>query len=449
MRSEDLEEIMFELLPEPILLRFAEKCRLQERERKMDAVRFLRSMVIAASTGYGGRQADVMRLYFESGADTVVRGGFYAWFGEPLENCMKEIADLAITCATKERKDLPGWLGDYVDDWHIYDSTTVTLNDGLIDVYRGTGDYAALKIHKRLSVGTGATIGYHLSPARDHDSIHLNIDESWRGLGLLADLGYASFQRLIDCEKYGVMFVIRLKENWKIRVERVNRGLLAKKFTAGADFQMMIQQSVILLQGRSVDLDVCLSSGSRTVRSRLVGVPSAKGYCFYLTNLPRAVGPRQVADIYRVRWEIETDNKLDKSCLHLDKITARTPHSVRALVHATMASSIIVGLLAHRHRLQEAPPQVRGAERKTAPIHPQALALAMGCAATSIATAMELNGDAAQQKWRSLAGYLEHLGKDPNWRRNPSILDQLRGWTISPGRPRKARAASVVRKPAK
>jgi hypothetical protein len=38
---------------------------------------------------------------------------------------------------------------------------------------------------------------------------------------------------------------------------------------------------------------------------------------------------------------------------------------------------------------------------------------------------------------------LDHLGKDPNWRRSPSILDQLRGWTIRPGRPRKAKLASA------
>ena len=29
--------------------------------------------------------------------------------------------------------------------------------------------------------------------------------------------------------------------------------------------------------------------------------------------MPATVGPRQVADLYRVRWEVENDNKLDKS----------------------------------------------------------------------------------------------------------------------------------------
>jgi hypothetical protein len=48
-------------------------------------------MIIAASTGYGGRQADAMRLYLESGARPVVRGAFYSWFGEPCEAVMGTI----------------------------------------------------------------------------------------------------------------------------------------------------------------------------------------------------------------------------------------------------------------------------------------------------------------------------------------------------------------------
>ena len=42
-------------------------------------------------------------------------------------------------------------------------------------------------------------------------------------------------------------------------------------------------------------------------------------YRFYLTDLPASCGPLQVSDFYRVRWEIESDNKLDKSCNHIDK----------------------------------------------------------------------------------------------------------------------------------
>lgn len=61
-------------------------------------------------------------------------------------------------------------------------------------------------------------------------------------------------------------------------------------------------------------------------------MPTCSLDCFFLTNLEVSVAPSTVADLYRVRWEIELDNKLDKWCSGLDEITTRTGHATRALV---------------------------------------------------------------------------------------------------------------------
>lgn len=50
---------------------------------------------------------------------------------------------------------------------------------------------------------------------------------TWRGLGVLLDLGYASFKLLRDCHEHDVRFVIRLKDSWKPRVQHVARGKLS------------------------------------------------------------------------------------------------------------------------------------------------------------------------------------------------------------------------------
>jgi hypothetical protein len=444
LKGSDVRRVFEAILPDKALERLARSTKLQERTRKLDAVRLIRAMVIAAATGYGGRQADVMRLYFEAGAMRVVRGGFYAWFGVELEAVMLAVRQLAFEYAGTLKLDLPGLLGAHVRDWHIVDSSTVKLNAALFDEYPGAGDYAALKVHKRFSVGLGTTVGYHLSPAREHDNKHLTIDASWSGLGVLLDLGYASFKLLRDCEQFGVHFVIRLKDSWKPRVLSVSRGSVTRTFLAGSDLDGLIADETILLDGRVIDVGVEFGSGAATIGCRLVGVPIPDGgYRFYLTSLPSSVGPRQIADLYRVRWEIESDNKLNKSCSHLEEIGAETGPAVRALVDASLVSSMLACLLAHQHRLDEAPPAHEGAERTTAPIHPQMLALSMGSASNTIAAAMELRGEKATAEWDRIAAILTHLGRDPNWRRNPSILDQLRGWRITPGRPRKAKMASA------
>ena len=447
LTGDDMRELFTSVLPDDVLARIIDETRFQERERKLEAARFIRSTVIAAAAGSGGRQSKIMEFYFGSGARRVARGGFYAWFNERFEDTMDSVLWHALEYARQQPLDLPPLMARYARDWHIYDSTTIKLADRLKVEYPGTGDYAALKVHKRFSVGIGTMVDYHLSPAREHDGPHLVIDDTWRGLGLLADLGYASLQLIADCYAFDVRFVIRLKESWKPRVECIRRGEIRGTLFAGTDLDALLDAQTIVLEGRVVDAEVSIGPPGRAVRCRLVGVPAPDGrYRFYLTDLPATAGPLQVSDFYRVRWEIESDNKLDKSCNHIDDARAETGQATRALIYASLTSSMLACLVAHRHRLNMKPPPKKNAERKDAPLHPQALARAMATAAPRIAAAFDLRGAAADLAWQSIAEYLEHLGRDPNWRRSPSILDQLRGWKITPGRPRRARLASSTRK---
>lgn len=447
LTGDDLRDLMEHVLPQQTIAQLVEAAKFQERTRKLDAIGLIRALVIAASTGYGGRQRDVARVYFENGAPQVARGGFYAWFGPELEATMAALSERALDYARAQPLDVPPLMRRFARDWHIVDATTVKLPDELIAEYPGAGRYAALKVHKRLSVGTGTVYSYHLSPAREHDSPHLVLDESWRGLGLIVDLGYASLKLIADCAKYGVTLVMRLKESWKPKVQHVARGELKGTLFSGTDLDVLLTKRSLVLEGQVVDADVTIGTGPKQVHCRLCGVPAPDGtYRFYLTNLPPRVGPHQVADFYRVRWEIESDNKLDKSCNHLQEISAQTGPAVRALIHASLISSMMACLLVHKHRLKQAPAPQQNTERTTPPLHPQSLARAMGSAASSIAGAFELSGEQADKKWQQLAEYLEYMAKDPNWRRSPSILDQFRGWRINPGRPKSARLSSASRR---
>lgn len=444
MRGEELQELLTTIMPDEVLLSLVQEAKLQERARKLDPLTLVRAAVLAAAAGHGGREAAVMRQYFEMGAKRVVRGGFYAWFNPALEKVLEGVRDRTLAYVSGQPVDLPGVLGAHVRDWHIVDSTTVRLEDELFEEYPGAGDYAALKVHKRYSVGVGTTVDYHISPAREHDAPHLQIDESWRGLGLLVDLGYASLSLLRACFEHGVHFVIRLKDNWKPKVEHIARGSVTRTFFRGTDLDALLDSETLLLDGKALDADVCFGDGSVAVRCRLVGVPTPQdGYRFYLTSLPPAVGPRQVCDLYRVRWEIECDNKLDKSGSQMDEILAQKGSAVRALLHASVISSAIACLVTHRHRLATRPAEGEPAIRTQPPLHPRSVGLALATAAMSLAAAFALRGAAARTEWDRLAANLVHLGKDPNWRSKPSILDQLRGWPPPRSSAKKRRPAAA------
>jgi hypothetical protein len=274
-------------------------------------------------------------------------------------------------------------------------------------------------------------VRYHFSPAREHDSRHLTIDEAWRGCGLLADLGYASLERLRACHAHDVRFVIRLKDNWKPKVDYIARGQVTQECFPGTDLDALLEAEILVLDGRAIDADVHVGGDKRPLHLRLIGVHTPKGYCFFLTNLPPRIGPRQVADLYRVRWEVELSIRLDKSVHRLDEIDAERPCSLKTLLHASLLASTIAALLAHTHNLKTRPTQA-DKPRMEAPLHPRRLALQLAVSCQSIAQAFDLKGVEAQRRWDKIAALLTHSGKDPNRRRRPSVLDQLRGWKRQP-----------------
>jgi hypothetical protein len=236
--------------------------------------------------------------------------------------------------------------------------------------------------------------------------------------------------------------VIRLKENWKPKVDYIARGQVTQAFFPGSDLDALLAQETRLLDGQVIDADVHGGRGRHALPLRLVGVQTPKGYCFFLTHLPPRIGPRQVADLYRVRWEVERSIRLDKSVNRLDAIDAERPCTLKTLLHASLIASTIAALLAHTHNVKTRP-QEAGAFRIEAPLHPRRLALQLAVSCQSIAQAFDLQGAEAQQRWDKIAALLTHSGKDPNWRRRPSVLDQLRGWKRQPRARKKTHGGDV------
>jgi hypothetical protein len=139
----------------------------------------------------------------------------------------------------------------------------------------------------------------------------------------------------------------------------------------------------------------------------------------------------QVNSFMGCDYNIELSIKLDTSVHRLDQIDAERPCSLKTLLHASRVASTIAAMLTHRHHLNTRPQQA-GASRTEAPLHIRLLALPMAVSSQCIAQAFALTGTAAKRRWDKIAALLTHAGTDPNWRRRPSILDQLRGWKRQP-----------------
>jgi hypothetical protein len=427
-----LRETLQAILTEFVIVTFSEKLGVIKRFRKREIVKLVYSLVLSAGSDDSGVLAEALKRYNTEARERVVRGAFYAWLDDEMADLMERLVEEAIGYAWSQPAFLPGILGT-VDDWFIFDSETVTLRPELKDVYPGSGSPAAVKVHKEMSVGRGCMTGFHFSPAKEHDSPHLTIDERYRGMGLLIDLGYVSLARILDCEEYNVKFVQRLKDSWKPKVDCITRGEIQGEFFEGDDFDELLLNEVIVLNGRCVDADVSIGKGKKKVSCRLVMIPGPKGYLIYLTNLPRGThGPRQVGDLYRVRYEIEIDNKLDKSGAQLDQIRATTESSVRIQLCAKLLHSLIVDVLIHKDNLE----RTRNGYVRRGPLHRLSLAYAIRSRHAVLVTAL-LYSDTPPEYWERLADLIAEDGRDPNWRNRPSVLDTILGLIAPRGRPRK------------
>jgi DDE family transposase len=437
MTGDEGPQVFEARLPQDEIDRLCATFGVIERERKLPLGMCVRAMVISAGTPGGAYPADVLRSYLEFEVPRVARSAFSRWFDEPLERFMEALAERALAYARAQQVDPSGALGG-VKEWSIVDATTVKVRDTRLQECPGTGDEAALKVHNVLSVGCGAPVHDHFSPAREPDSQPLTVDESWRGSGLLADLAYASLTRLRACAAHDVRFVIRLKNTWKPKVDYIARGQITQEFFPGTDLDALLEAETLVREGRAIDADVHVGEAKHPRPLRLVGLQTPTGDCVFLTNLPPRSGPRQVADLYRVRWEGERSIKLETSVHRLDAIDAERPCSLKTLLHASLMASTMAALLAHTHNLQTRPQQTGGL-RTEAPLHPRRLAVPLAVSCQSIAQALDLTGAEANRRWDKIAEILTPSGKDPNWRRQPSVLDQLRGWKRRPARRQKAR----------
>jgi putative transposase len=435
MTGEELRKHLTEVFDPEAIRALVQKYGFQSRERKRDVFELVLALILGGGTHEGGRQYDILRAYLENGAPGVTRGTFYSWFTEPLLALLTEMLERAIVLGQRQPRLLPGILGG-VTDWRVVDSTTVRLHEALVDEFPGAGEYAALKIHKEWSVGNGNLVGYKISPAREHDSPHLVVDEARRDTGLLMDLGYASVERLAECQTHGVSFVIRLKENWKPTVERMVRGSVLRETLEGADFDALLDEDLIILAGQPIDADVSVGRGATTVRCRLVGICTPKGYCFFLTDLKRKTHtPVQVGDLYRVRWEIEIDNKVEKAGARLDEISARKPVSARILVLATLLNATLARTIVQSEKLDITAAKASPSDpAPRAPLHPILLMRMLASAHGTIARL--LLDEAPATGWQPLMDRLRYYGSDPNWRRRPSVLDTIQGLTAPPGPPK-------------
>jgi IS4 transposase len=232
----------------------------------------------------------------------------------------------------------------------------LNLYDLLADQWEGTNDdQAAAKLHVVADVIDSAARSVQLTDATTHDQT------PWRTIGswvedslLLMDLGYYDFHLFHRIDQQGGYFISRVKSNANPTIVRSNQTLRGRSIDLKGH---KLQDVLGRLQRETIDVTVALEVELRKYRGscstitrhvRMVGGRNEETgeYHLYFTNVSgQQLTPRQVADTYRLRWQIELLFSALKSQMRLHQLPSSKDHVVRALIWASVLACLISNCL--------------------------------------------------------------------------------------------------------
>jgi putative transposase len=346
-----VERSALEMLDPDVIEAQAEDMRLIERHRVHHAGLVIVALVLSAlqrSTDTQGRWLDAQRTYEKIGGARSGKTSFRNNVRKlvPLMNRMLRRRLKKLAERTTDT-DLRGRLLHFADVL-VPDGCAFKIAAALSGVYAGTGTDAELKLHAVYSVRAGGAVSVEPSAGSVHDSDGF-WPERWEKDALyLWDLGYENKERFVDASVAGAHVLQRLKSNSNpIVLASYGEGGTRREIldADGACVRLEAALSCGLIhQQRVLDLDVEIRDGNgRSVVARVVCVPFGGEDRYYLATLPRAIfTPHDIAELYRVRWEVERMFRGWRGALRLDEVVRlQHPKSILAAVTASLLAATL------------------------------------------------------------------------------------------------------------
>ena len=325
----------------------AEDMGLVKKKRVHHAGLIVCAVILSAfqrTTDTQGRWLDAQRTYEAIGGPRASRESFHKQVVKlaPLMLALvrRRFDDMT---ARASRNHLRGRLAHFADVL-IPDGCGFKLAKALSGMYAGTGVPAQMKLHAVYSVAAGDCVSAKATAGSVHDS-----DEFWpeweSGALYIWDLGYQGVDRFVDAALSGAHVLQRLKDTHNPQIIASYGPTGARRaLDDGEGGPVRIEEALALglVHKQAVlDLDVRLvDCHKRVLVARVVCVPFGGEDRYYLTTLPREIfTPHDVAELYRVRWEVELLFRGWKGAMRLDEVR-------RLKTEASLAAAISASLLA-------------------------------------------------------------------------------------------------------
>jgi putative transposase len=351
-KTTEVRRTLKRLLPDGIIRQLARETGAVQRDRHIDIVALVWTLVLGFCTGRTRSFAGLRRSYEQATGTTVVPSSFYDRFNKRLARLLRVLLDRAIAQTSQRSPAMNGILAPFRDLMAI-DSTVIRLHDALKRAFkacRTNHTLAALKAHVVINVQGMGPSRVKITAERCHDGPILRAGAWVRGRLLLFDLGYWRFQLFDNIDRQGGFFITRLKaganpliiaahQRWRGRAVQLVGERLRNVFER-------LRRSVL-------DVEVELGFQRRVYRGkrrrgryrcRLVAVLDRETGCYhaYLTNIPPdMLSAEEIAYTYRARWVVELMFKELKQHYRIDQLPSRKRVVVEALIYAALLTIIV------------------------------------------------------------------------------------------------------------
>ena len=295
-----------------------------------------------------GRWLDAQRVYEELGGP-VTGGTSFRNMGRKMFPVMQTMLHRRVEELIRETKNhtLKGRLAAFRDVL-IPDGCAFKIASVLSGISPGTGQPAELKLHAVYSLKAKTAIEVTPTAGSVHDSDGFWPERWEAGALYIYDLGYQSHDRFVEASSAGAHLLQRLKETSNPVVlasygATGHRRALRRddgspmRLNEACTFEYVHQQEVL-------DLDVqVVDAKGRSVVARVVRVPVDGEDHYYLATLPRnTCTPFDLAELYRVRWEVELFFRNWKGAVRMDHVhRLRNPTSLVVAVLASMLAALL------------------------------------------------------------------------------------------------------------
>ena len=216
----------------------------------------------------------------------------------------------------------------------LLDASTVVLNKTRFGWATGHQGKSGIKIHTVYDLDAEIPTYFEITPARHSDLSTAKTLTFESGRTYVYDRGYYDFQFWRDLDEAGCCFVTRLKKNSPTQVQR-KRRVFKKDPEILSDNEVLLNKRMARSRKNPYD---------KALREITVQIEGKQDPMRIITN-DLTSKARDIADLYKKRWQIELFFKWIKQHLKIKTFLGTSENAVKIQVLVAMMAFIILRLL--------------------------------------------------------------------------------------------------------